>query len=79
MQMGNVYIALARRYMDEAALKEDPSGFGAKIEAELARAEGRFQQALGHKGDMYDAAVGVGQVEFERAKLAANYLVKPVR
>lgn len=77
--MGNVYIALARRYMDEAALKEDLPGYAEKIETELKRAEERFQAALGYKGDMYDAAIGAGQVEFERAKLAANYLVEPVR
>ena len=77
--MGNVFIALARRYTDEAALNEDLPGYADKIETELKRAEERFQAALGHKGDMYDAAIGAGQVEFERAKLAANYLVKPVR
>ena len=77
--MGNVFIALARRYMDEAALKEDLPGYAEKVETELKRAEERFQAALGYKGDMYDAAIGAGQVEFERAKLAANYLVKPVR
>jgi hypothetical protein len=35
-------------------------------------------QALAFKEDFFDVLVGLGQLDFERAKLAAKFVVKPL-
>jgi len=35
-------------------------------------------QALAFKDDFFDVLVGLGQLEFERAKLAAKFVIKPL-
>jgi hypothetical protein len=48
----------------------------AKVTAELDKAEAQFVQAATFKPDFTDLLLARGQIEAERAKLAAGLLVK---
>jgi hypothetical protein len=48
----------------------------AQVGAELDKAEAQYAAASGYKADFVDLLLARGQVQFERAKIAAGLLVK---
>ena len=76
MQQGNVYQHLGARLCEQAGEKGNLDELRSKISAQYERAEKAFQQALDNKATFYDACVAMGQLEFDRAKLAADYVYK---
>jgi ribosome recycling factor len=76
VQQGNVYQHLGARLCEQAGEKGSLDELRSKISAQYERAEKAFQQALDHKATFYDACVAMGQLEFDRAKLAADYVYK---
>lgn len=80
LNWGNVHVCIAHKFLDEAATNGAPlAGVADRVSAEFAEAERRYKEAMAYKPDFYDGACALGQLEFERAKLAAGLLVKPVR
>ena len=70
---------MARKFLDEAALRGTFSQLSARIESEFDKASAKYRDALGIKADFYDGEMQLGQVDFEKAKLAAGFLPAPVR
>ena len=79
LQWGNVHLSMARKFLDEAAIKGSFSELQPRIQAEFDKASGKYNEALGIKTDFYDGEMQLGQVDFERAKLAAGFIPEPVR
>ena len=79
LQWGNVYLSLARKYLDEAAIKGNIPEVEEKVQAQFDKATGKYKEALTIKADFYDGEMQLGQVDFERAKLAAGFTPEPVR
>ena len=79
LQWGNVHLSLARKFLDEAAIKGSLSDLQGRIEAEFDKAAAKYKEALGIKSDFYDGEMQLGQVDFERAKLTAGFIPEPVR
>ncbi len=75
LNWGNVHMCVARKYLDEAANKGEPiSTVEKKVEAELKKAEERYNQSLQFKPDYYDSFIAMGQLYSERAKITANFI-----
>ena len=79
LQWGNVHLSMARKFLDEAALKGTFSQLQSRVESEFDKASAKYREALGIKSDFYDGEMQLGQVDFEKAKLAAGFLPAPVR
>ena len=79
LQWGNVHLSMARKFLDEAAMKGTFKDLESRIQSEFDTAAGRYREALSIKADFYDGEMQLGQVDFERAKLAAGFLPEPVR
>ena len=79
LQWGNVFLSLARKYLDEAAIKGNIPEVEEKVQAQFDKATAKYKDALGIKADFYDGEMQLGQVDFERAKLAAGFTPEPVR
>lgn len=50
-----------------------------QVVAEYANAEKRYLEALAYKADFFDGLCALGQLDFERAKVAMGLLVKVIR
>lgn len=79
LQWGNVHLSMARKFLDEAAIKDTLNELTPRIQSEFDTAAGKYREALSIKADFYDGEMQLGQVDFERAKLAAGFLPVPVR
>ncbi len=79
LQWGNVHLSMARKFLDEAAIKGTFSDLRSRIESEFDKVTGKYKEALSIKADFYDGEMQLGQVDFERAKLAAGFIPEPVR
>ncbi len=79
LQWGNVFLSIARKLLDEAAIKGSFSDHQARIESEFDKATAKYKEALSIKADFYDGEMQLGQVDFERAKLTAGFIPQPVR
>ncbi len=79
LQWGNVFLSIARKFLDEAAIKGTFSEHQARIESEFDKATDKYKEALSIKADFYDGEMQLGQVDFERAKLTAGFIPQPVR
>ena len=79
LQWGNVYLSMARKFLDEAAVKGNIPEVTERVQADFDRAAGKYKEALAIKADFYDGEMQLGQVDFERAKLAAGFTPEPVR
>ena len=79
LQWGNVFLSIARKLLDEAAIKGSFSEHQARIESEFDKATAKYKEALSIKADFYDGEMQLGQVDFERAKLTAGFIPQPVR
>lgn len=79
LQWGNVFLSIARKLLDEAAIKGSFSEHQTRIESEFDKATAKYKEALSIKADFYDGEMQLGQVDFERAKLTAGFIPQPVR
>lgn len=79
LQWGNVHLSMARKFLDDAAMKGTFKDLESRIKSEFDSAAAKYKEALGIKTDFYDGEMQLGQVDFERAKLAAGFLPEPVR
>ncbi len=79
LQWGNVFLSIARKLLDEAAIKGSFSDHQSRIESEFDKATAKYKEALSIKADFYDGEMQLGQVDFERAKLTAGFIPQPVR
>lgn len=79
LQWGNVHLSMARKFLDEAAIKGTFEERESRIQSEFDTAAGKYREALSIKADFYDGEMQLGQVDFERAKLAAGFIPEPVR
>lgn len=80
LNWGNVFICIAHKFLDEAATTGAAlDGIRDKVLENFKLAEAKYHEALGHKADFFDGLCALGQLEFERAKVAAGLLMKPVR
>lgn len=79
LQWGNVHLSMARKFLDDAAMKGTFKDLESRIKSEFDSAASKYKEALGIKTDFYDGEMQLGQVDFERAKLAAGFLPEPVR
>ena len=75
LNWGNVHMCVARKYLDEASGKGDAiSTVEKKVDAELKKAEDRYNQSLQFKPDYYDSFVAMAQLYAERAKITAGFV-----
>ena len=79
LQWGNVHLSMARKFLDDASLKHTFSELEPRIHSEFDSAANKYREALSIKADFYDGEMQLGQVDFERAKLAAGFIPEPVR
>jgi len=80
LNWGNVHVCVGHKIMDEAAARgASAASVRDAVLSEFAAAEGRYAEAMRFKPDFFDGACALAQLEFERGKLAAGLLVKPVR
>ncbi|KAF8067116.1 CLMP1 [Scenedesmus sp. PABB004] len=77
---GNVHVCVGHKHEDVAALAGEAPGpaLAAAVAAEFDKAEALFKQALGVKPDHFESLAAMASLEFDRAKLAAKLLAKPV-
>ncbi len=76
VNLGNVYMCIARRYIDEKNNAEaDESSLEAITNAdkELDLAEQTYKAALERKSDFADAILSLGQLEFEKGKISMSF------
>lgn len=68
---------VATRLLDKAARAGQAveGEVAAALSAEWAQAEKRFREALAYNPDFFDALCALAQLEFDRAKLAAGFVV----
>ena len=80
LQWGNVLFCQGKRAIDKAAAAgRDVAEVAAEAEAGFAEAEAKYRESRRIKEDFYDAYVSLGNLEFERAKLALGLAVPPPR
>ncbi len=80
LQWGNVFFCKGKRAIDMAAAAgRDVAGAAAEAEAQFAAAEAKYRESRRIKADFYDAFVSLGNLEFERAKLALGLAVPPAQ
>lgn len=79
LQWGNVYLSMARKFLDEAATNSSVSEVTERVHTEFDKAAAKYKEALDIKADFYDGEMQLGQVDFERAKLAAGFTPEPVK
>ena len=78
LQWGNVFFCVAKRTIDKAAVEgEDISKVVETAEADLKKAEAKYEESRRIKPNYYDAFISMGNVEFERAKLSLGFAVPP--
>lgn len=74
-----MHLSLARKFLDEAASKGSIPEVAERVQADFDKATAKYKEALAIKADFYDGEMQLGQVDFERAKLAAGFTPEPVR
>lgn len=78
LQWGNVLFCQGKRTIDRAAAEgRDVGEVAAAAEADFARAEAKYRESRAIKADFYDANVSLGNLEFDRAKLAMGLALPP--
>lgn len=78
LQWGNVFFCVAKRTVDRAAVAGQDIGEVAEAaEADLKKAEAKYEESRRIKPDYHDAFISVGNVAFERAKLSLGFAVPP--
>ena len=78
LQWGNVLLCKGKRVVDAAAAAgRDVAEVAPQAEGDFAAAEARYRESRRIKPDFYDAYVSLGNLEFERAKLALGLAVPP--
>ncbi len=73
VNLGNVYMCIARKYIDAKKEGEQSLEEVAKADAELDLAEGVYRSALERKADFADAILSLGQLEFEKGKISMSF------
>ena len=78
LQWGNVFFCVAKRTVDRAAVAgQDISEVSDAAEADLKKAEAKYEESRRIKPDYHDAFISIGNVAFERAKLSLGFAVPP--
>ena len=78
LQWGNVFFCVAKRTVDRAAVAgQDISEVAEAAEADLKKAEAKYEESRRIKPDYHDAFISIGNVAFERAKLSLGFAVPP--
>uniref|UniRef100_A0A383WIS0 Uncharacterized protein n=1 Tax=Tetradesmus obliquus TaxID=3088 RepID=A0A383WIS0_TETOB len=80
LNWGNVFMCRGHKALDVAALagQELSQELLDKVTAEFDAAEAKVNEALAVKPDLFDAISTMATLYFDRAKLAAKLLVKPL-
>jgi len=73
VNLGNVYMCVARKYIDGKKEKEDSLEEIAKADVELDAAKTMYKTALERKADFADAILSLGQLEFEKGKISTSF------
>ncbi|EIE21525.1 hypothetical protein COCSUDRAFT_66932 [Coccomyxa subellipsoidea C-169] len=78
LQWGNVFFCMGKRTIDKAAAAgQNVSEVAEEAEADFARAQEKYEESRRIKSDYYDAYVSLGNLDFERGKLALGLAVPP--
>lgn len=78
LQWGNVYFCQGKRTIDkEAAAGGDVAAVAAEAEADFKCAQDKYEESRRIKPNFYDAYVSLGNLEFERGKLALGLAIPP--
>jgi hypothetical protein len=78
LQWGNVFFCQGKRTIDRAAAAgQDLAQVAAEAEADFKKAEAKYQESRRIKPGYYDAFISLGNLEFERGKLALGLAVPP--
>jgi chemotaxis protein histidine kinase CheA len=73
VQWGHTYTMVARKHLDDAAADgRDVADVRSQVDEQWAKAEAKYNEALGVKGEHVDALQYLASLEMERAKLAAG-------
>ncbi|QDZ19560.1 TPR repeat domain-containing protein [Chloropicon primus] len=73
VNLGNVYMCIARKYIDAKTDEDDAVEEIKKADKELDSAKGMYKTALERKGDFADAVLSLGQLEFEKGKISTSF------
>lgn len=73
VNLGNVYMCIARKYIDSKGEEENTLEAITKADKELDSAESMYKTALERKSDFADAILSLGQLEFEKGKISMSF------
>jgi len=71
VNLGNVYMCLARKYVDSKTDDKEADCIE-KADTELDAAERVYKEALSRKADFADAVLALGQLAFEKGKISMS-------
>jgi tetratricopeptide (TPR) repeat protein len=73
VNLGNVYMCIARKYIDAKGEEENTLEAITKADKELDAAERTYKTALERKPDFADSILSLGQLEFEKGKISMSF------
>ncbi|BDA44746.1 probable protein CLMP1 [Coccomyxa sp. Obi] len=78
LQWGNVFFCQGKRTIDKAAAAgRDIAEVAEEAEVDFKKAEEKYEESRRIKADYYDAFVSLGNLDFERGKLALGLAIPP--